>query len=39
MKNPFCFNNTDFRDSVGRKYFFKRWPKIDGACEPDNIKW
>lgn len=39
MKNPFCFNNTDFRDSVGRKYIFRRWPKVDQACEPDNIKW
>lgn len=39
MKNPFCFNNTDFRDSVGRKYLFSRWPTVDSACEPDNIKW
>lgn len=22
-----------------RKHFFKKWPKIDEACEPDNIKW
>jgi len=22
-----------------RKYFFRRWPKIGVACEPDNIKW
>lgn len=39
MKNPFCFNNTDLRDSIGAKHFFKRWPRIDSACEPDNIKW
>lgn len=22
-----------------RKHFFKKWPKVDEACEPDNIKW
>ena len=22
-----------------KKHFFKRWPNIEVACEPDNIKW
>ena len=22
-----------------KKHFFKRWPTIEVACEPDNIKW
>jgi hypothetical protein len=22
-----------------RKHFFKKWPKVEEACEPDNIKW
>jgi len=21
------------------KHFFKKWPKVEVACEPDNIKW
>jgi hypothetical protein len=22
-----------------KKHFFMKWPKVEDACEPDNIKW
>jgi len=27
------------RAKLKKKHFFKRWPDLDVACDPDNIKW
>jgi hypothetical protein len=28
-----------YNESLEKKHFFKKWPNISKACEPDNIKW
>ena len=28
-----------YRESLEKKHFFKKWPQLNKACEPDNIKW
>ena len=27
------------RDAMRKKHFFKKWPQLNIACDPDNIKW
>ena len=30
---------ADKKKAMLAKHFFKKWPKVTVACEPDNIKW
>lgn len=37
-----CFGSICCKEDqkrMRRLHFFKKWPKIEEACEPDNIKW
>ena len=34
----YCGCDKEYKD-LKKKHFFKRWPKVSTACEPDNIKW
>lgn len=37
-----CFGSLCCKEDqrrLKRLHFFKKWPKVEEACEPDNIKW